>query len=538
MDLFYFTPSAHNNDSGAFEYEGSKIGISNSITSIRNDFTKSTANHINADEIVLEKMFAHIKSIEEKEKIFLCDVIIHGVRVRLTTTSRHVSEFFTDNFYNPREYSEQAQECGVERQGSIVPFKVNVYVINGIFDNIPLYCYNTSTNSIYIFNCSFYKVIYGIVMEATAKILREDRGFIIEKTTAVEKNKTSIALLGCDHPDYCCADRFCSYCYKLVQGQPFKLQSLNYTVFRLAFNNISSGKLVSPIKAVMPDGSIKKGAELLEFLCECVKDENLYIASLNVTLSCLSPSDEKCEVLLSNIDLKKGGEIFSYPLFKNYYQKTSTINHYPAAAYQFLHSKLENVPEITQEYMISNSQTLETFVRNELRGSKDASIAKYFNSISEEDGKKYVARFGCFEESYVLIDMAKIFGKVKIISNPFEYSHLKSLGIFNEMKANEKIKSAVFLKKAPDDKLKEKTNASLLLKFASVLCFNNISICELNVFDGIEFDENDKDHNLKAIYEESIKKLFSIEKNNTNSAIIIDGSNYKTLFPPPPPPKT
>ncbi len=538
MDLFYFTPSAHNNDSGAFEYEGSKIGISNSITSIRNDFTKSPANHINVDEIVLEKMFAHIKNIEEKEKIFLCDVIIHGVRVRLTTTSKHISEFFTDNFYNPREYSEQAQECGVERQGSIVPFKVNVYVINGIFDNVPLYCYNTSTNSIYIFNCSFYKVVYELVMEAAAKILREDRGFIVEKTAAVEKNKTSAALLGCGHPDYCCADRFCSHCYKLVQSQTFKLQSLNYSVFRLAFNNISSGKLVSPIKAVMPDSSIKKGAELLEFLCECIKDENLYIASLNATLSCLSPSDEKCEVLLSNIDLKKGCEIFSYPIFKNYYQKTSTINHYPAAAYQFLHSKLENVPEITQEYMISNSQTLETFVRNELRGSKDASIAKYFNSISEEDGKKYVARFGCFEESYVLIDMAKIFGKVKIISNPFEYSHLKNLCLFNEMKVNEKIKSAVFLKKISGDKLKEKTNASQLLKFASVLCLNNISICELNIYDGIEFDENDKDQNLKAIYEESIKKLFLMEENNLNSEIIIDGLNYKTLFPPPPPPKT
>jgi hypothetical protein len=538
MDLFYFTPSAHNNDSGAFEYEGSKIGISNSITSIRTNFTKSTANHINVDEIVLEKMFAHIKSIEEKEKIFLCDVIIHGVRVRLTTTSKHVSEFFTDNFYNPREYSEQAQECGVERQGSIVPFKVNVYVINGIFDNFPLYCYNTSTNSIYIFNCSFYKVIFEIVIEATAKILREDRGFIIEKTTAVEKNKTTIAMLGCGHPDYCCSGRFCSYCYKLVQGQPFKLQSLNYTLFRFAFNNISSGKLVSPIKAVMPDGSIKKGAELLEFLCECVKDENLYINNLNATLSCLSPADEKSEVLLSNIDLKKGCEIFSYPLFKNYYQKTSTIDHYPAAAYQFLHSKLENVPEITQEYMISNSQALETFVRNELRGSKDASIAKYFNSISEEDGKKYVARFECFEESYVLIDMAKIFGKVKIISNPFEYSHLKSLGIFKFMEVNEKIKAAVFLKKIPAGKLINKAGASMLLKLASVLCFNNISICELNIFDGIEFDENDKDQNLKAIYEESIKKLFSIEENDSNSGIIIDGLNYKTLFPPPPPPKT
>ena len=70
MDLYYFTSSASNNDSGVFEYEGSKIGVSNVITSVREDFTKSSSNRINVDETVLEKMFAHIKSIEEKEKVF------------------------------------------------------------------------------------------------------------------------------------------------------------------------------------------------------------------------------------------------------------------------------------------------------------------------------------------------------------------------------------------------------------------------------------------------------------------------------------
>ncbi len=531
MDLFYFTPSAHGADSSAFEYEGTKIGISNVITSIRKDFTKAQSNYINVDETVLEKMFAHIKNIEEKEKVFLCDIIIHGVRVRLTTTSKHVSEFFIDNFYNPREYSEQAQECCIERQGSIVPFKVNVYVINGIFDNVPLYCYNTSTNSIYIFNCSFYKIIYEFVMKATAKILREDRGFIIEKTSAIDKNKTAVVFSGCADSDYSCDERFCSYCYKLIQGQSFKLQSFNYTVFRFAFNNITLNKPVSPIKAVMPDGSIKKGIELLEFLGECIENENTYIENLNVMLSCLSLSDEKIETMLSNLDLKKGAEIFSYPLFKNFYQKTFTINHYPAAAYQFLHSRLENVPEITQEYMMANSQALEAFVRNELRGSKDASIAKYFNSISEEDGKKYVARFSCFEESYVLIDLAKIFGKVKIISNPFEYSKVKCISTLNPIGSADNIDKAVFLYKISVDKLKEKTDYSLL-KLVFNLCAGNIDTYELNIYDEVKSLENYCEFNLKSIYDEIIKRLLDLKDFKTDKNSIIDGNNFKSLFQP------
>lgn len=537
MDLYYFTPSAHNSDSSAFEYEGAKIGVSNTITSIRSDFMRSQSNHINVDEIVLEKMFAHIKSIEEKEKVFLCDVIIHGVRVRLTTTSRHISEFFTDNFYNPREYSEQAQESGVARQGSIVPFKVNVYVINGVFDGVPLYCYNTSTNSIYIFNCSFYKVVHDIVMEAAAKILREDRGFLLEKTTAIEKGRSSVAFLGCNHSGAECEDRFCSYCYRLAQSPAIKLLSLNYAAFRFAFKNNAGDKYLSPIKAVMPDGSVKKGAEVLEFLAGCVADENLYIANLNTVLSCLTPSDEKIELPLSGIDIKKGGEIFSYPIFKNFYQKTSAINHYPAMAYQFLHSKLENVPEITQEYMISNSQRLEEFVRGELRGSKDASIAKYFNSISEEDGKKYVARFSCFEESYVMIDMAKIFGKVKIISNPFECSKVKGLAAFRRQPDAVKLGSAVFLKCMSDGR-KTESGACALLKTAAALCGNNLSYCELNIYDSLDASGAEEGFNARAVYEESIKKIFSIEEGGTKTENIVDRTNYKTLFPPPPPPKS
>ena len=89
----------------------------------------------------------------------------------------------------------------------------------------------------------------------------------------------------------------------------------------------------------------------------------------------------------------------------------------------------------------------------------------------------------------------------------------------------------------PDE---DKNNAGgpLLLKTAAALCLNNISICELNIFDGIEAPDAGEGFNIKPIYEECIKKMFAVEEGKPKSENIIDGSNYKTLFPPPPPPKS
>jgi len=537
MDLFYFTPPADNANASSFEYEGAKIGISNTICTVRKNFTNSPSNQINVDELVFEKMFAHIKNIEGKEKIFLCDIIVHGVRVRLTTNSKHIAEFFTDNFYNPREYSEQLQTLGIEKQGSIVPFKVNIYAINGLFDNAPLYCYHASTNSIYIFNCSFYSVLYEHVMNAISKILREDRGFLIEKCCVIEKNKESVAVVGCHNKNHECNDKYCANCFRTVQDKTIKLQALEHCVFRFAFKTVSGNKRLSPIKAVFSNGEVKKGFEVLEFIEKCMTDDIYLTENGGTVLSCLSPLDEKIEITLCELDLKSGAEIYSYPVFKNYYQKTSMVKHLPASAYQFLHSKLENIAEITQDYILANASYYENFVRNELRGSKDASIAKYFNSISEEDGKKYIARFECFDESFVMIDMSKIFGKVKIISNPFEYAQLKSICFFNHKSPSVNFDSCTFMRIISGNKAVKEHPDSVFVKMINSLSLNNTAKCDIYFYDEIKKENSGSEEiKIEAIYDEIIKSLFT--KKNQEGEMVIDSSNYKSLFPPPPPKAT
>ncbi len=533
MDLFYFSPASPHADANAFEYEGTKIGISNIVTSIRKNFTDSGSNKIDIDEIMLEKMFVHIKHIEENQKMFLCDAILHGVRVRLMTNSKHLSEFFTDNFYNPREYSEQVQSIGIAQQGSIVPFKVNMYAINGIFDNTPLFCYSSNTNAIYVFNCSYYKVIFELILEAVSKILREDRGFLVERCHTLEKNGSGVSIIGCRNPSFACEDRYCSVCFKMIPDQGVKLQSAGYSVFRFAFRKKGEEKLLSPIKITFPDKSVKKGAELLEYFMSLISDSPARAQIEGATVLCLTPKDEKIDIPASDIDFDGKVELFSYPLFKNHYQRTSVIKFHAVSTYHFLHSKLENIPEITQEYIIANNDYLESFARTELRGSKDASIAKYFNSISEEDGKKYVARFGCFPDSHVLIDYSKVFGKMKHLNNPLETSPISVIAV-PEIRRSSELSDALFLKSLAAGEKFESTNDSPLLNMMAKCPTLKVCKTKIYFYDELKTTDEEKAAKKGMIYEACMKKILSLNKDS--EGINIDGTNYESLFPPPPPP--
>jgi len=535
MDLFFFSSVAQMTTI-PFEYEGTKIGVSNTITSVKKSFIDSPANMIDIDEIILERMYAHIKVIEEREKLFFCDAIIHGVRVRLTTNSKHLSEFFSDNYFTPKEYQEQLQALNIDRQGSIVPFKVNVYVINGIFENAPTYSYNPNTNTVYIFNCSFYKVTYQLITEAVSKILREDRGFFITRCFAFEKNKRSFAVFFGGENAIQEEDMSYEWSFKMIGEPNVRLQTTGFAVFRFAFHHKLSDKLFSPIKITFADGSVKKGAEALEFVLSCMSDTELRGKNDNAMLLCLTPRDEKNEVRLAEINFDEKVEVLSYPVCKTHYQPTRVVKHHPNSIYQYVHAKLENIPEITQEYVLTNSTYLENFVRNELRGSRDASIAKYFNSISEEDGKKYVARLECFDESHLMIDYSKIFGRPKIFSNPLESAHLK-LAIFPVAAAAADFKTSTFMRTISHEEAAKQAGDSPFMKTLTSCAHLNSRFAEIRLFNeltGVDAAA-EKPATKSSIYTACIKKTADLDLKDEELAIT--GANHESFIPPPPPPR-
>ncbi|MEZ7892244.1 MAG: hypothetical protein QMC67_10890 [Candidatus Wallbacteria bacterium] len=534
MNLFHFTPLNTNAAAeNLFEYDGLKIGLSNIITASKNLFLDRAENKVYVDEYILEKMFSHIKAIEEKEKMFFCDVIIHGVRVRLTTNSKHLSEFFTENFYNAREYSEQLQAYEGSYQTSIVPYRINIYAINGIFENNPGYDYNPVTNTIYIFNCSFYKLLFLLVTEAVSKILREERGFFLERSATFEKNKKNFTLIMPEESSDFIDSIYNHICFKIMADQSVKLQAMSHNVFRLAFKIKNGGQFFSPIKINLADNLIKKGIEAVEFFMQCSRDQELIEKHKNAVIQALTPSDKKAEFTLADFDFTEKTEIITYSIFKNYYQRTDIIKHYPNSLYQFLHSKLENIPEITEEYFLNNAQYLENFVRNELRNSKDASIAKYFNSISEEDGKKYVGRLEAFETSHVIIDYSKVFGRNRISSSSTEPAYIDNIFAANSFHETD-FKSAVFLRAIDTIKENEEKKSHILIinNMLNKLRNTKAQKYEINLYENIKNIENTELINTDSIYSLCVKKMTDID--SAASFEEVTGAVIEKLLQPQP----
>src|SRR5947209_5894017 len=86
----------------ASEWPGSPIGVSNTITrtkgrtAVHNKTVDQTPGLL---EKLLESVDRRLKRIEGNDAVYQHDVVIHGVRVRATTSSRHLYDFWTDNWY-------------------------------------------------------------------------------------------------------------------------------------------------------------------------------------------------------------------------------------------------------------------------------------------------------------------------------------------------------------------------------------------------------------------------------------------------------
>src|SRR5439155_1573669 len=93
--------------SDAIEWPGTLIGAGNVITRTK---TRTAVHDKSIDRIegrrdaLVDAAVGHITRRAGKEPLFRNDVVIHGVRVRATTNSLHLRDFWGDNWYSPEEW--------------------------------------------------------------------------------------------------------------------------------------------------------------------------------------------------------------------------------------------------------------------------------------------------------------------------------------------------------------------------------------------------------------------------------------------------
>src|SRR5579863_8804428 len=173
-DTLYTFPSAPT--AGLAEWPGSPLGVSNTITRTKG----RTAVHnktVDATPGLLEKLLKsardHMAAIEGKRAagaVRQKDVVIHGIRVRATTNSDHLHDFWMDNWYSPEEWQRLTGTTPAAEP------RIMVYALHGVAAEQEAAYYSRAANTIVFFNTSYYGQLKSWVLGAVGRVLAAEYG--------------------------------------------------------------------------------------------------------------------------------------------------------------------------------------------------------------------------------------------------------------------------------------------------------------------------------------------------------------------------
>ncbi len=183
MSQPYTFPAAPSTD--GIEWPGSPIGAGNTITrtKTRTAIHDKTIDRLpgRRDELV-GAAEAHIRASRERQPVFAHDVIIHGVRVRATTNSSHLLDFWVDNWYIPEEWRTIT--------GMTPPAEpqVTVYAMGQVPDQEEAAYYSRRSNTIVFFNTAYYGQLKSWVLGAVGRVLAGEYGIHSIHGACVQKD--------------------------------------------------------------------------------------------------------------------------------------------------------------------------------------------------------------------------------------------------------------------------------------------------------------------------------------------------------------
>ena len=82
-------------------------------------------------------------------------------------------------------------------------------------------------------------------------------------------------------------------------------------------------------------------------------------------------------------------------------------------------TKLENVPDVTPEFLTEHQRLLDDITRLVLEGG-DAATRAYFASLGPEQSRATLARMYAFENARAMLDVTRAFGAARVFANPLE----------------------------------------------------------------------------------------------------------------------
>lgn len=403
--LFFFPPAPDESD---VEWAGEPIGRSNSITRTKSRtlyHDKIIDRTPGRREELVNAAVEHIVRRGGLDTFYIHDVVIHGIKVRAITNSRHLIDFWRDNWYGVDEWR---QLSGHEPTAQP---RVVVYALGGLERQREAAYYSRLGSEVIFFNTSYYGQLKSWTLGAVGRILASEYGVHSIHGACVEKDGRGVLYIAPTGTGKSTSS------YGLMTHPNTRFHSDDWVYIRYV-HWTKDGRAVCPTRIETHLGDVFRGYECFEWLASHLGE--------SARLQGLGLHDEPFDLTTDQIDSSRPVAAFAYTSEKVFYLRSNLVENFPESAYQILHADLENVPSVDASYVASRKAVLDELVPA-LRQVADSAIRDHFADQTTEEIEYSLARLFAFDNARAMLDISKVLPRERVFWNPMEPVHLDAV---------------------------------------------------------------------------------------------------------------
>jgi len=393
----------------AMEWPGGAIGAGNCITRTK---TRTAVHDKAIDRLegrrdaLVSAAVAHITKRAGAEPLYRHDVIIHGVRVRATTNSPHLYDFWADNWYSVEEWQT------ITGQRPPRDPQVTVYALGGVADQQEAAYYSRKTNTIVFFNTAYYGQLKSWVLGAVGRVLAEEYGIHSIHGACVEKDGRGVLYIAPTGTGKSTSS------YGLMAYPRTRFHSDDWVYVRYTYAT-QDGRRLHPLAVRLSDGTEIRGYRVFRWL------ETQAASHGEATVQGLDLANQEVSSAVGALDVAAPLEAYAYTSEKTFYLRTNLVENFPLAAMEMLRSKLENVPDVSPAFLRRSEAMLEDLV--EAIREEGGAVTEFFAAMSRDALKQLLARMIAFDNARAMLDIAKVLPADRVFTNPMEPTRLATV---------------------------------------------------------------------------------------------------------------
>jgi hypothetical protein len=404
--LYTFPPAP---SAEAIEWPGRVIGAGNVISRTKG---RTAVQDKSIDRIdgrrdgLVNTAVAHIIKRAGSEPLFRHDVIIHGIRVRATTNSPHLHDFWVDNWYSPDEWM-AATGLRPPREP-----QVTVYALGGVPDQQEAAYYSRRTSTIVFFSTAYYGQLKSWVLGAVGRVLAEEYGIHSIHGACVERGGRGVLYIAPTGTGKSTSS------YGLMAFPLTRFHSDDWVYVRYTYPMDGGGRL-HPMRVQLRDGTAVRGYQVFRWL------ERHGASHPEAAVVGLDLEHQERAVPLAALDLSGPIQAYAFTSEKIFYLRTNLVENFPLAAMEMLRSKMENVPEVATAFLKQHDGMLEALV-DAIR-EEGGEVTEYFAAHPRDEVKQVLARMIAFDNARAMLDISKVLPPGRVFTNPMEPTRLATV---------------------------------------------------------------------------------------------------------------